>query len=153
MNFEEKTFQQSFGTCKIVVRVLESFKSSFLYIEVWKRRCWLQHINKIHLKLDQITNDLLLDFVIVLWRNNFKSIPCIEEYQCSHSCCSCTIANRKQSSEDSGCTIVLLFFSNVLQRISIQFLQDSSELAVAAGFHSSAMKGVIITAFNKLWSF
>jgi len=39
------------------------------------------------LKLDQITNDLLLDLVIVLGWNNFKSIPCIENYQRSHICC------------------------------------------------------------------
>jgi len=32
------------------------------------------------LKLDQITNDLLLDLVIFLRGNNFKSIPSIEEY-------------------------------------------------------------------------
>jgi hypothetical protein len=116
-------FQQSFDTCKIVVSILEIFKSSLLYIEVWKRCCWLPAVKKSRLKLDQITNDLLLDLVIVLWRNNFKSIPCIEEYHCSHNCCSCTIADTKQSSEDSGCTIVLLSFSNVLQGISIQCLQ------------------------------
>jgi len=36
-------------------------------------------LKKSLLKLDQITNDLLLDLVIVLGGNNFKSIPCIEE--------------------------------------------------------------------------
>ena len=64
------------------------------------------------LKLDQITNDLLLDLVIVVERNNFKFIPCIENYQRSHNCC---LADTKQSSGDSGCTIVLLSFSNALQ--------------------------------------
>jgi len=72
------------------------------------------------LNLDQITNDLLLDLVIVLRGNNFKSIPSIEEYQRSHSCCSCTIADIKQSSGEGGCTIVLVSFSNALQGISIQ---------------------------------
>ena len=38
------------------------------------------------LKLDQITNDLLLDLVIVLRGKIFKSIPYIENYQRSHSC-------------------------------------------------------------------
>jgi len=33
------------------------------------------HQNKSRLKLWSITNDLLLDMVIVLWRINFKSIP------------------------------------------------------------------------------
>ena len=32
------------------------------------------------LRLNQITNDLLLDLVIILGGNNFKSIPCIEEF-------------------------------------------------------------------------
>lgn len=91
--------------------------------------------------------------VIVLWRNNFKSIPRIEEYQRSHNCCSCTIADTKQNSGDSSCTIVLLSFSNVLQRISIKYLQHSSELAVALGFYSSAMISLIITTFNHFWSF
>ena len=39
------------------------------------------------LELDQITNDLFLDLVIVLGGNNFKYIPCMENYQLSHSCC------------------------------------------------------------------
>ena len=90
------------------------------------------------------------NLVIVLWRNNFKFIPRIEEYQRSHSCSSCTIADTKQSSGDSGCTLVLLSFSNVLQRISIQCLPNSSELAIALGFYSSAMIGVIKTTFDTI---
>jgi len=73
------------------------------------------HQKKSRLKLDQIINDLLLDLVIVLWRNNFKYIPCIKEYQRSHSYCSCTTADTNQSSGEGGCTIVLLSFSNVHQ--------------------------------------
>jgi len=53
-----------------------------------------------------------------------------------------------QSRGDSGCAIVLLSFSNVLQRISIQCLPNSFELAVSPGFYSSAMIGVIKTSFN-----
>ena len=41
VNFDVKQFQQSVGTCKIVVRVLQFFMSSLLYIEVWKRSFWL----------------------------------------------------------------------------------------------------------------
>jgi len=41
VNFDVEQFQQSFVTCKIVVSLLEIFKSSLLYIEMWKRRCWL----------------------------------------------------------------------------------------------------------------
>jgi len=64
-----------------------------------------QHIKKSRLKLDQITNDLLPDLVIVLRRINFKSIPSLEEHWCRHSCCSCPIADTNQSSGDSGCTL------------------------------------------------
>jgi len=40
------------------------------------RRCELPaHQNKSRLKLLSITNDLLPDMVVVLWRINFKSIP------------------------------------------------------------------------------
>jgi len=44
------------------------------------------------LKLDQITNELLPDLVVVLWRINFKSIPSLEEHWCWHSCYSCLVA-------------------------------------------------------------
>jgi len=51
-----------------------------------KRRCWLpRHQNSRCWSLI-ITNDLLLDLVIVLWGNNFKFIPWIETNQRSHSC-------------------------------------------------------------------
>jgi len=40
VNIDVKQFQQRFGACKIVIRVLQFSKSSLLYIEVWKRRCW-----------------------------------------------------------------------------------------------------------------
>jgi len=36
-----------------------------------------------------ITNDLLLDMVIVLWRINFKCILSLKEHWCKHSCYSC----------------------------------------------------------------
>jgi len=38
------------------------------------------------LKLDQITNDLLPDLVIVLWGNNFTSFLRKESHQRSHNC-------------------------------------------------------------------
>jgi len=105
-----------------------------------------QHIKKSRLKLDHISNDLLLDLVIVLWRNNFKSIPCIEEYQRSHSCCSCTIADTKQSSGDSCCTIVLFQRS---PKNKHPMPSNSFELAVALGFYSFAQIGAIITTFEQ----
>jgi len=78
----------------------------------------------------------LLDLVIVLWRNNFKSIPSIKEYQHSHSCCSCTIADTEQSSRDSGCTIVLLSFFQRSSKNKHPMPSNSSEIVVAPGFYS-----------------
>jgi len=128
-------FQQSFGTCKNCcesLTILQVFTP--LYRDVKETLLIASTSKNSRFKLDQITNDLLLDLVIVLWGINFKFIPCIEEYQRSHSCCSCTIADTNQSSGEGGCTIVLLSFSKVLQRISIQCLQNSSELVFAPGF-------------------
>jgi len=55
--------------------------------------------------LIKITNDLLPYMVIVVWRINFKSIPSMKEHRCRHSYFSCLVAEIKQSSGDSGCTI------------------------------------------------
>jgi len=52
-----------------------------------------------------ITNDLLLDIVIVLWRINFKSIPWMREHFCRPSCYPCLVAKHDQSSGEGGCTV------------------------------------------------
>jgi hypothetical protein len=122
--FDAEQFQMSFGICKIVVWVLQFSKSSLLYIEVWKRRCWLlAHQKKSSLKLDQITNDLLPDLVIVQWMINFKSIPSMEEHLCWHNCCSCTIADKNRVVGIMVVHFVQLSFFNSLQQIRIQWLQ------------------------------
>jgi len=58
-----------------------------------------------------ITNDLLPDMVIVLWRINFKSIPCMREHFCRQSCYPCLVAKHDQSSGEGGCTVrtIVLF--------------------------------------------
>ena len=58
-----------------------------------------------------ITNDLLPDMVIVLWRINFKSIPCMREHFCRQSCYPCPFAKHDQSSGEGGCTLrtIVLF--------------------------------------------
>jgi hypothetical protein len=100
-----------------------------------------QHIKKSRLKLDQITNDLLPDMVIVLWRINFKSISSLEEYGCRHSCCFCLVAETKQSNGGSGCTIrTIVLFQRSLR---IQHPSNPFELAIASLFWSSAILGVI----------
>ena len=135
MNFWCGTISAEFCTCKIVVclTVLQVFTP--LYRGVKKTLLFARTSKKSRLKLDQITNDLLLDLVIALWRNNFKSIPCIEEYQGSHSCCSCTIADTKHSSGEGGYTIVLLSFSNVLEGYASND-SNTSKLAITLGFYS-----------------
>jgi len=53
VNFDAQQFLQSFGTSKLLVSLFTIFKSSLLYIEVWKRRWWLTtHQKESLLKLD-----------------------------------------------------------------------------------------------------
>jgi len=68
--------------------------------------------------------DLFPDLVIVLWRSNFKSIPSLEEHLCRHSCCSCTSRHKDRVVEIVVVHFVQLSFFNILQRISIQWLQN-----------------------------
>jgi len=39
-----------------------------------------------------ITNDSLPDMFIVLWRSNFKCLPCMKEHWCRQSCYPCLVA-------------------------------------------------------------
>jgi len=71
-------------------------KDTFEIASTSKRVVW---------SLIKITNDLLSDMVIVLWRINFKFIPSLKGHYCRHSCFSCLVAGTKQSSGDSGCTL------------------------------------------------
>jgi len=93
-----------------------------------------QHIKKSRLKLDQITNDLLPDLVIVLRIINFKSIPSLEEHWCRHNCCSCPIADTDQSSGDSGCTLrtIVLFQLSSMKKYPMP--SNPFELAVVSFF-------------------
>jgi len=102
-----------------------------------------QHIKKSRLKLDQITNDLLPNLVVVLRRINFKTIPSLEEHWCRHSCCSCLIADTNQSSGDSGCTLrtIVRFQHSPTKKHPMP--SNPFELAVASFFQSSAMPEVI----------
>jgi len=102
-----------------------------------------QHIKKSRLKLDQITNDLLPDLVIVLRRINFKSIQSLEEHWCRRSCCSCPIADTNQSSGDSGCTLRTIVFFQPSPTKKNPMPSNPFELVVASFFQSSAMLGVI----------
>jgi len=67
VNFDVKQFQQSFGTSKIVVlslAILQGFTP--LYRGVKETLLIANTSRKSHLKLDQITNDMLPDLVVVL---------------------------------------------------------------------------------------
>ena len=69
-------------------------------------------------------------------KEQFQIHSSIEEYQRSHNCCSCTIADTKQSSGDSGCSIVLLSF---FLRSSVDkhpMPSNSFEIVVAPGIYS-----------------
>jgi len=87
------------------------------------------------LKLDQITNDLLLDLVIVLGRNNFKSIPCIENYQRCDRCCLVLLQTQNRVVK---IVVVQLYYCPFLRSLMDKHLMpsNSSELVVAPGFYS-----------------
>ena len=114
-----------------------------------KETLWnCQHIKKSRLKLWSITNDVLLDLVIVLRRINFKSISSLEENRCRHSCYFCLVVETKQSSGGSGCTLrTTVLFQRCLKN---QHPMPSNlfELAVASLFWSSA-KLCVIKSFEQ----
>ena len=117
MNFEmfkESSFSMRMY-CLIVCCVILSLstsRSSLFYIEVWKRRWRIAstYTQRVIWSL-LITNDLFPDMVIVLWRINFKSIPCMKEHFCRQSCYPCLVAKHDQSSGEGGCTLrtIVLF--------------------------------------------
>ena len=108
MNFEllwESSFCMRVLLKYVVLPYLTS-RSSLLYIEVWKDtlETW-QHTKRVVWNLLIITNDLLPDMVIVLWKINFKSIPCMKEHFCRQSCYPYLVAKHDQSSGEGGCTV------------------------------------------------
>jgi len=121
MNFEmfrESSFWMCVYCFLVCIFLYLTRQPSLLYIEVWKRRWRIAstHSQRVVWNL-LITNDLLPDMVIVLWRINFKSIPCMREHLCRQSCYPCLVAKHDQSSGEGGCTlhtiVVLLYvFSN-----------------------------------------
>ena len=82
-----------------------TWKPSLLYISVWKRRWRTASTHKRVVWSLLITNDLLPDMGIVLWRINFKSIPCMREHFCRQSCYPRLVAKHDQSSGEGSCTV------------------------------------------------
>ena len=126
MNFEmfrESSFWMRVYCFLVCMLYLVCFtrRSSLLYIVVWKRRWRIAstHTQRVVWSL-LITNDLLPDMVIVLWRINLKSIPCMKEHFCRQSCYPCLVAKHDQSSGECGCTVRTFVVFNALDRISIQ---------------------------------
>ena len=78
-------------------RVLQfpTSRSSLLYIEVWKIRWKITSTKRVVWSLLIFTNGLLSNMVIVLWRINFKCIPCIKEHFCRQSCYPCLVAETR----------------------------------------------------------
>ena len=81
---------------KVCCIVRRTSRSSLLYIVVWKIRWRIASTQKrVVWSLLIITNDLLPDMVIVLWRINFKCIPCMKEHFCRQSCYPCLVAETR----------------------------------------------------------
>jgi len=74
-----------------------------------------------------ITNDLLPNIVIVLWRINFKSIPCMREHFCRQSCYPCLVAKHDQNSGEGGCTVrTLVLFQRSWNSKHLRFSKSIS---------------------------
>jgi len=128
MNFE--MFRES-SFCMRVYDCLLYYptrRSSLIYTEVWKRRWRIAstHTQRVVWSL-LITNDLLTDMVIVLWRINFKSIPYMKEHFCRQSCYRCLVAKHDQVVEKVVVHFVQLSFFNALEIKSILSFEFSSK--------------------------
>jgi len=73
----------------------------------------------------------------------------LEEHWCSHSCCSCPVADTKQSSGDSGCTLRTIVLFQLSPTNKHPMTLNPFELAVVLLFQSSAMIGVIQSSFEQ----
>jgi len=89
---DAEQFWQSFGAFKLLLSlfVLQVFTPLYRGVR-WT--LWIANTSKkSRLKLWSITNDSLPDMVVVLWRINFKCIPCMKEHCCRQSCYPCLVA-------------------------------------------------------------
>jgi len=66
-----------------------------------------------------------------------------------HSCCSCPIADTKQSSGDSGCTLRTIVLFQRSPKNKHLMPSNPFELVVALFFQSSAMIGMIKSSFEQ----
>ena len=104
--FRESSFwMRVYCIQSVFISVCPTWKPSLLYIVVWKRRWRTASTHKRVVWSLLITNDLLPDMVIVLWRINFKSIPCMREHFCRQSCYPYLVAKHDQRSREGGCTV------------------------------------------------
>jgi len=135
---DAEQFWQSLGAFKLLSSLVVLQVFTHLY-KVVKWTLWIANTSKkSRLKLWSITNDLLPDMVIVLWRINFKCIPCMKKHCCRQSCYPC--------SRDKVCVVevvvvhfVQVYFVNALQKNKHQMPLNPFELTVVPLFHSSAM--------------
>jgi len=80
----------------------------------------------------------------LIWLLSYEgSIPSLEEHWCRHSCCSCPIADTKQNSGDSCCTLRTIVLFQRSPKNKHPMPSNPFELAVALFFQSSVMIGEI----------
>jgi len=77
----------------------------------------------------------------------------LEEHWWRHSCCSCPVADTKQSSGDSGCTLRTIVLFQRSPKNKHPMPSNPFELVVALFFQSSAMIGVIKSSFEQHMKF
>jgi len=81
--------------------------------------------------------------------SNFKFIPSLEEHWCRHSCCSCPVADTKQSSGDNGCTFRTIVLFQRSPKNKHPMPSNPFELPIVLFLQSSAMIGVIKSSFEQ----
>ena len=140
--FDAEQYQQSFDTYKLLFSLSQFSKSSLLYIEVWKRRCELPAHQKESFEAWSNHQWSFSWFGYCPKKDQFQTIPSLEEHWCRHSCCSWPIADTDHGSGDSGCTLRTIILFQLSPTKKHPMPSNPFELVVASFFQSSAMLGV-----------
>ena len=148
-------FNRVFGTCKLLYESWVSKQLVFtpLYRGLKDTLEIASTSKKSRSKLDQITDDLMPDLVIVPWRSNFKSIPSLEDTGAGTAVVLVLLQTQNRVVEIDVVHFVQFVLFQRSPKYKHPMPSNPFELAVALYFQSSAMMGVFIwTTFEVLQS-
>jgi len=144
--FDAEQFQQSLALvncCMSLVYVCVCISKQQIFTPLYRGVKDMLEIastsKRVVWNLIKITNDLLPNMIIIVWRINFKFFPSLEEHWCRHSYFSCPVVGTKQSGGDSGCTLRTIVLCQLSPTKKHPMPSNPFELAVALFFQSSAM--------------